>query len=96
MCWGCQPISTFAVCGESYGMTGKGNCTQIETKIGKWTLHQHVYTDNKRFAFMEGNGVDNSDTGLDFVSIKTKNNSVPTDQEKQIIDKILSSLTKNW
>ena len=95
MCWGCQPIGDFSVCGESYGITGEGNCDMQKISLSDWTLDQYSFTDTKKFAFIAVDGTDNpGKSAIDYASVHTVNKQYPTLAEKQIIQKILSGISK--
>ena len=94
MCWGCQPISLFGICGEGYGMGGEGICKSEKITLGNLEMVQHYFTDDRKFAFIAGPYGKNNDTlKSTFIGIKTSNNQYPTDSEKQILNKIISSIT---
>lgn len=94
MCWGCQPISLFGICGESYGMGGEGLCKSEKIVLGNLEMEQHYFEKNRKFAFIAGPYGKSLDVlKSTFIGIKTSNNHYPTDSEKLILDEIISKIT---
>jgi hypothetical protein len=93
MCWGCQPIGTFAVCGESYGMSGKGLCESKPILIGDWEMEQHYFKKTNLFAFIAGpSGNSLGRSGSDFISVTTNNHQYPTSSEIKLVEEVLSGI----